>query len=518
MTFLKKYYHWFPLLLLCGFYAFRAVDFPIHDFANYYFGGQFLAEGNFGKWVYFPYEFNKTIFDLGHKGVFVSYAPNTPFLALLFAPLSFVPAVAAKIIFNVISCGLFFFSLKRLTDFYSINPLYLLAIPFLFFVPIKNEILFGQVYMLLFFLLTEGWLAYQKNQLWKMAILLSFAIMLKIFPVFLILIFLFRKEFRAFAYVMISTSVLFAVSLPFTGLDIWFFYLTAVFPKASNGEIATAFVDNYQSVFMFLKRLLVYNYPENTDPLWGNHPLVFSALVAAFKIKLIAIGYYISKKSTDSLLDIAYWLFAALLMSPYGSTYSFLLLVFLMLFIAKSDWPVLRKITAMALLFLVSNLLMDLFINQPFPVSYLRLLLLVSLTAILIFSVFRTVNWKIVSVAAILAMIPALFSEQPGSHPHGFYFNGPAPILLYDYTLDNNKLTYSYWDDDGQQSRSESLDFSTAAPLEIRAGEVYYNNKKITSDGSNKLKPMLIDQHTILYLSDFDRGIGFYTLKKIDLD
>lgn len=58
-------------------------------------------------------------------------------------------------------------------------------------------------------------------------------------------------------------------------------------------------------------------------------------------------------------------------------------------------------------------------------------------------------------------------------------------------------------------SRVESADLTQNA--------IYYFGKKIPADTGNKLKPMVIDGKTLLYLSDYDRGIGFYTLRKIDL-
>ena len=135
---LLKYYAFLPLLLLCGFYMFKAIAFPIHDFANYYFGGQFLAEGHFNATIYFPYEFNKAIFDLGTQNVFANYAPNTPFLAVLFAPFSLLAVAKAKLLFNGLSVVLFVVSIYRLFSHYEINSKYALLIPVLFLVPIKN--------------------------------------------------------------------------------------------------------------------------------------------------------------------------------------------------------------------------------------------------------------------------------------------------------------------------------------------------------------------------------------------
>jgi hypothetical protein len=101
----------------------------LHDFANYYYGGALLEGGRFNPSVYFPADFNKAIIKLGGRDIFASYAPNTPFLALLFMPFSLLPAMVAKLIFNLGSLLLLLRSVHRLTTFYKIEPVYLLLIP-----------------------------------------------------------------------------------------------------------------------------------------------------------------------------------------------------------------------------------------------------------------------------------------------------------------------------------------------------------------------------------------------------
>ena len=215
----------------------------------------------------------------------------------------------------------------RLVLFYNIKPVYLILLPILFFIPIKNNLLFGQVYFLLFFLLSESWLAYEKKQFKTMAIFLGFAILLKVFPVLLVLLFLFKKEFKPLLFTVLFCGILTAITIAFTGLEIWLFYFKTVLSKASDGEIATAFVDNYQSVFMFLKRMLVADVVENPNAIIVI-PQLFPALLLGFKVALLAIGFYISRKTSDSMLVISYWILAMLLLSPYGSTYTFILLIF----------------------------------------------------------------------------------------------------------------------------------------------------------------------------------------------
>lgn len=504
------------LILLCVFYIYKTINFPIHDFSNYYFGGKFLVTGNFNSTIYFPYEFNKAISDLGYSSVFTSYAPNTPCLALFFIPFSLLPIGFSKILFNCISSILFIYSIYQLFRFYKIDFKYLLLLPILFFVPIKNNLLFGQVYFLIFYLLTEFWLAFEKNKLIKSSVFLSFAILLKVFPIFFVLVFLFKKQYKFLIYTFIICVFVFGISCLFTGFEVWFFYLQNVLPKASNGEIATAFVDNYQSVFMFLKRLLVFDLIENPVSFF-NTPKLFSGLVFGFKITLITIGYYISKKVKQQLFIFSYWILATILISPYGSTYTFLLLIFPLIAILKSEISNNRKHTFLILLFLTNNFTVTFFIQNIFPFSYFRLFFLLLFFGIVVSIVFKKIQWGVVLVVASISVVSIVFINKNETLKTDYLLDKNAPILIYDYKIENQKLTYFYWKENGENSKSIPFKHNKTQNLEIVNKQIFYNNKQLTFDTSNKLKPILIDDKTLLFLSDYDRGLGFYALKEIKI-
>jgi len=509
----QKYSYWIPIVLLCLFYIFKAAAFPAGDFANYYFGGKFLAERHFNAAVYFPYEFNKAIADLGYRNTFVSYAPNTPFLAVLFVPFSLLPWAAAKIVFNCISVLLFLFSLRRIVLHYKIPVFYVLLIPILFFVPIKNELLFGQVYFLLFFLLAESWLAYEKKLFFKMSVLLAVAILLKVFPALLVLVFVFRKQFRPLLYLIFCGLFLMAFSMLFTGISIWGFYLSEVLPKASNGEIAGEYVANYQSVFMFLKQLLVYD--KTLNPTGFDLPVLFAALLLAFKIKLVAIGFYISRKANNSLFVLAYWIVAMVLMSPYGSTYAFILLIFAFFALVKSPYSIIVKTVAFLLLMLVNWIPVAQLIVQPFPVSYFRLFAFLLFLGILVWMMISYLNFKIISVVVVVPFILVLILKKKENVVSDGVLKNP-PILIYDFKVSGNELTYYYWNENGENNASMQLDCKKTGIAILKDNRIFYNRKFIRSDSGNKRKPVIVG-NKILYLSDFGRGIGFYMLKSAPL-
>lgn len=514
--FLVKYRLYGVLLLLCAFYIYKATTFPIHDFANYYFGAQFLAEGNFNSSIYFPYEFNKAIADLGFQNIFVSYAPNTPFLAFFFLPLTLISVAKAKLIFNIISSLLFVFSCFRLFDFYKINSKYLLLLPLLFFVPIKNNLLFGQVYFLLFFLLTESLLTYEKQQFKKTGFFLSLAIVLKVFPILFVLLFVFKKQFKPLAYTFGICIFLFGISILFTGIDVWTFFLQSVLPKASNGEIANAFVDNYQSVFMFLKRLFVYEAVENTNAVLNNVKL-FSGILLSVKFLLIVIGYFITKKE-NNLIAFSYWVLASFLISPYGATYGFILLIFVLISVLKSSLSNIQKGIFILLLFLINNLPLSYFIENHFPFSYLRLFLLLLLFFSFL-SVFRnSIQWKVILPSVILPLLFVfLFKKQEHVQSQPL-FSEKQPILIYDYKIANNKLIYFYWDENGANEKNMDIKINTWKELNLENQQIFHNEKQLTSDKNNKLKPILINDKEVIFLSDENRGIGFYIFRKIKIN
>jgi len=509
----ETYYPLLPIIALCGFYLYQASGFVLHDFANYYFGGYFLSEGHFTSDLYFPAIFNEKIAALGYTSVFTSFAPNTPFLALFFYPFHVLDPYTAKIIFNLISGVLFIYSLRRIFLYYSIQPIYLVLVPFLFFIPIKNNLLFGQLYFLLFFLLAEGWLAYEKKQFFRMSLFWGIAILLKIFPALLLLFLLFRKSFKAALYLAGVCAGLIVLSVAISGFEIWFFFLKDVFPKASNGEIATAFVDNYQSFYMFAKRLLLFDPVENPNPLWDS-PLFFQIVWITFKLSLLYIGFYISRNH-DKLFAFSYWIIAAILLSPYGSTYTFILLLFPFIFLAKQHITSFTKIFLFLVLFAICNTPLSLFLTKVFPVSYIRLGFVLVFFALFIFPERKSISRKTILLLPIITLPIGFVGSysQPVENSKAL-LPKESPILIYDYTFSNNELRYFYRDENGTHNTVIPLPEAEIAQADIQNNQIFYNGKQQTLGKDHKQKAIVLNNKTILYLSDYGRGIGFYTLRK----
>ncbi len=509
-------WYFLPLLLLCAIYTWKSTFAPIGDFGNYYYAGQFLQQGIFDSNIYFPEYFNTKIFDLNQQYSFLSFAPNSPFIALLFAPLSFFSVPIAKLVFSLFSVFLFLYSLVQLNKSYPLSKWTIALLPILIFVPLKNQILFGQLYFVLFFLLTMGFLAYKKERWTFLSIWWGLAIMLKIFPVILILFLLLNGKIKGLVYLIISSTILLFITLPFTGWHPWVYLLTEVLPRANAGEIAGEYVDHYQSVFMFLKRLLVFHPVENNS-IGFNAPFLFKPIILAFKLMGIATLSFLTWKEKNNLITFSLWLILSLLLTAYGSTYSFLLFLPFVWAVPQLRIPFNAQSALLLLLGIAFN--SSLFPLMHFPFQYLRMFIFMALFVGIILRYRNSIPLKKIAFAVTLGSFVCIpFFKITTNEPYATSFS--MPILTYNYRIKNNLLTYFYWNKNGPQKETISYPITSVSTsgIEIIENQILYNNQPLTNSSSTKKEARLINGHHILYLSDAGRGIGFYQLRIIDIE
>ena len=497
------------IAVICSICIISAITFEPHDFANYFFGAFFLRTDHFTPAIYFPHIFNLKISSLGYTTIFAGFAPNTPFLALSFLPLTYFSLVTAKIVFNIISLFLFIYSIRNLFKHYQIRDVYLFVLPLVFFIPLRNNFLFGQVYILLFFLLAEGLLAYKKGAYLKMAVFWSISIMLKVFPIFLFVFLLFKKDFKAAMYLSAACLLLFLTSLVANGIEVWEFYLRSVLPKSADGEIAQEFVQNYQSMFMFLK----YMFPTSA--------VLFFLSLLLFKMILLTIGYFITKYESSLIKVFSLWIIINMLLSPYGSTYYNILLIFPFIFFIKNNACDIKNIPIIILFLLIANIPVHYFSTFSFPLSFPRLILLLLLTFILIKNNFHQIKWRKSVLVIIPIMLLLFLLQKPKEDDDNFHFlTDDSHILTYDYKVINSILNYIYWNNSGENIQSTGIIIKCidTTNVSLNNNQIFYNNKQLTFGNDNKLKPAIINNNSLLYLTDFKRGIGFYRLRTLPLE
>ncbi|WP_207513477.1 glycosyltransferase family 87 protein [Longitalea luteola] len=507
------YYPVFFLAALLGYFIYKAADAPFGDFAGYYFGSRELLKGNYTT-VYETWALNALIAREGYTGIFVSYTPFPPFTSIVLAPFLLLPVGMARIVFNIVSAALFVFAAARTIKYLAVPVWISWLIPVLFFIPLRNNIFFGQAYLLLTALLLEGCMAYKKGKMVGAAFLWAGAICFKLFPLVILLFLLAKKQYRQLLYCIAACLLLALVTLSINGWAPWQYYVFTILPRANSGELNDSYTWLFQSAFMLLKNLLVFDPVQNPHAVINSTPL-FIVCMALFKALILAccIGITVQRKVTD-VAAFAAWITGSLLLSPNGSTYSLILLLIPLLALANSKRVYLY--TGMVLVFFICVIPVQALRGWPVLLQFPRLYLMLLLFGVLMLEArmrFPIKPFFIVAALLLLADAGKMIGRPDNSH----YLLTEELPLVYDYTIANNKLMYYYRDDKGKHETFTNyiVNSYSTQQVHIQNNQVYFGNKQLTATPDRKRQAMLVNGRDIIYLSDKNRGFGFYTLRRL---
>ncbi len=504
-------------LLFFSYFIGESQSFLPHDYANSYFGGYFFWRGEFDTSIFDPYAFNKKIHDAGIKDVFASYNPNPPSTALMFALPSLLPISLSKLLFTIITSLLFLLSIYRLCRHLQVEPGWIfILLPIVFAVPLRNQILFGQTYFLLIFLLIEGFIAYENKKLWLAAILWSIAIFLKIFPLIIILFLLVKKEWKAIGYLAITGLTILLICVLVQGMDIWIYYVTQVLPRSSAGEVTTSYEANFQSAQMFFKFLFVADPQLNPSALYDSK-FVFSSLLILFNVVVISLcaSFIIPLKSA---LSFGMIFLASILLLPYGNTYGNIILIILLIALSKELSTSLMIIVSLIVL-LICNIPVGIFRDMSLVFQFPRFFFLIGLFLLVFFLVAPRIQWKFFLIWPLM-MLPLFMRRDEPRDPSLLLVPEQKHSLVYNYHVQGNLIVYNYWTEHGENlfETNVTTKDNSAEDVEVKGNQIFFKGKQITFSSDNKSKPMVINGSQLIYLSDKDRGLGFYTLRVIELN
>lgn len=513
------YLYLIPLSLLMGACLVHVHSVPYSDYAGYYFGGKELLAGNYMH-AYDLQWLNDLIASRGYRGVFVSYSPFPPFTALVFAPFLLFPMGLSKLLFDCFSCLLFLLTLYRSGRYFSIPPILVLALPAIFFIPIVNNLFFGQSYLLLCCLLLEGFIAYKEDRMVLSSLLWALAILFKVFPGVIFLFLLLRRKYKQAVWLAAACCLLLTLSLFCTGWVVWKYYLTEILPKVNNGELNDSFTYVFQSAFMLLKRAFVYDALLNPHPLLRS-PYLFVIGTGIFKALVLSVCAMVTlREKKNEFLAFGIWLMGSMLISPNGSSYSLVLLVIPLFGLSSSGRGAAGRPLAVLLpvvvLFAACNLPVSRFGDGPLWLQFPRLYLLLAFFG-WVLPLRRAWHPGVWAGLGLLFIVPGLLSPGEDRDASQYFLPKEEHIFIYDYAVRDGQLVYSYQDDTGRHTAATDVVVKSMSGegLEVRDKQIYYHGKAVTFSADVKKKPMLVDGRYILYLSDKNRGPGFYTLRKI---
>jgi hypothetical protein len=155
---------------------------------------------------------------------------------------------------------------------------------------------------------------------------------------------------------------------------------------------------------------------------------------------------------------------------------------------------------------------------MPYILRYSKLIFTFLLFIVLIKNegiLIRLKETMAIFLFVIGSSINLLFKER--TIKSSYLITKNRPELISQLYLKNNKLNYAYWNLNGEIHDSTDI-VSTVKPndkIELINNQLVLNSKLITQSKDLKKSPLIIGQK-IYYLSDFNQGYGFYTIRMLD--
>lgn len=516
-------YRWVPLSIFLIYCIINSWSFPVHDFSNYYFGGKAIGDGVFSTEIYNALYFNNYIAGISDLPIFASYYPNTPFLAILFSPLTIFDTQSAKLCWNIVSIILFYIALHRMLQNQHLPSWVLIVLPLLFYYPIRNNIYFGQCYLFIFSMIYLGYSLLDRRYsvlYWPIAILLKSS------PILLLGYLLLTKRLVELSKIVIVLFVLVLLSLMFLSVSDLQFYIEDVFQRASRGAIYDGFTVRAKSMSMLVKNAFVQNSLLNPTPLIDSQQLHFIASYG-LKFGLLGVtGYVTYLVQVRDEFKFSLWIVLMLILSPTLSSYSMILLLVPFAILVKNG-PV-KDIVILSLIILaIGYYPHNYFYDQPYILPKFGRAL--SLFLLFIFSFYticqrshlrkrQYIEICVVGFGIILSIILTSYWATSSDNKLDYVLEKQEHIMMTDIDIKNSHLKVEYMTTKGRVWKAYPLGFEVDTFHEYNLTDLDIAKFNIDINEKHIYKSILINDTVVYYLTDWQRSPGFFTLCKMELN
>lgn len=306
-----------------------------NDFPNYYVSSNMYLDGKDLKTAYDNVEFNRQLLLYDINDQIVSFVPYPPLTALLMLPIAKLSPIDAKLAWNMFNLLLMLGSIVILSRLCSIN---IFAIGIMFFLSgfaLMNNFMFAQTYLLVLFLLCMSMYFMHEGKDILSALFISLSIVLKLYTIFFIFLFIFKKRYKLLVYTIVFSALIYIPVILFTGFDLNVFYFTNIMPRLGDGWVGTVYAAEYQSFISLLHRWFDY------EPMFNPQPIIQSTVlfyllkyIYIFGVLTFSISYL--KPGKENLkLALSLFCIVSLLLLPVNASYQFVVLIPAVVFLAE---------------------------------------------------------------------------------------------------------------------------------------------------------------------------------------
>lgn len=214
------------------------------DFPNYYVSAQMLLKGNLYE-AYDVDRFNNNIEDYNKKakGLFVMYPPSTALTVIFLTPFDMLHAKRYWMILSLLAAlGLVFL----LANLFKIDVLDAANLILLCGFNLYNDLMLGQVYLVMVFLLFLAWHFYVQNKFVTAGILWGIVASIKFLPLFFLPFFIFKKNYKIPLVVILTCMIFHLITFILGGIGAYEAFIKVFMQNYFSGNVANQLATSVQ--------------------------------------------------------------------------------------------------------------------------------------------------------------------------------------------------------------------------------------------------------------------------------
>lgn len=474
---------------------------PIGDFGNYYYGSKFWREGIDPLKFYQSIRFFNSEIRHHETGIFFeNYTPVPPFSLLFYWPLTFLKLSIAKLLFNLFGLFVFCFSLQRLIRTTKVFSPAFYFLPFIFLQPLYSNFHHGQAYLLMAALLFEFYIALQNNNKITLGVIIALLFCLKIFPAFIAIIFLVKKDWKSIGWSILFTTIFLLLTLFCVGTDVMNYYYLDVFPRLGLNDVTAPFSHFNQSFHTFLLNSFVFHPFLNPSPVINATLMAVIIQIAFYSFVFSILIKMVLKQSLFTSFFVS--VLALVLINKYSTVYG-LIILFPFIFLLK-EMRIKKMALLCCLLFLACNIPIHKLVNLPLVLQYARVWLLIAAFIVITLEFKTTFDIKYFAACLLVFILPSMaFYKYKTDSTNEFR---SKTGIVYDFNVSSDHI--KMYTCIGNRDTVERIEF-----ISNKIDSTTFIKKNTGSLLINK--SVFVNNKDLIFMSDENSGVGMYYLQVI---